>query len=196
MSDKAQVGENNVLRTAVETGQFLDLQKWSHYFIGGIAYLRWGEPRQTTDVDAVLLAGLGNEKQFTEVLTAAYESRIDNPIPFAIQNRIVLVEDKRGIGIDLSLGALPFEERMMQRASVWVIPEHGELRTCSPEDLITLKSIASRPQDWIDVEKVIIRQGAKLDRDLILEELTPLVQLKEEPEILTQLNSIFEKHPS
>ena len=41
------------------------------------------------------------------------------------------------------------------------------------------------------MEKVIIRQGDRLNRDLILEELQPLVDLKEEPEIMVQLNRLL-----
>jgi hypothetical protein len=76
------------------------------------------------------------------------------------------------------------------------VPRHGEIRTCSAEDLVVLKSFASRPQDWIDVEKVIIRQGPRLDRALIIEELKPLAELKEEPEILSRLDQLFRKHPA
>ena len=50
------------------------------------------------------------------------------------------------------------------------------------------------PQDWIDVEGVIIRQGNRLHNELILEELTPLVELKEEPEILERLRFLFSAH--
>ena len=49
----------------------------------------------------------------------------------------------------------------------------------------------SRPQDWIDVEKVIIRQGIRLNRPLIPEELQPLAELKEEPEILENVKRLF-----
>lgn len=193
---KKPFGENNVLLSAVETGLCIDNLGWQHCFIGGVAYLRYGEPRQTVDIDGVLLTGFGKEEAFVEKLLEIYPSRIDDPIPFAIQNRILLLEDKRGVGIDISLGALPFEERMIQRSSNWIIPDHGTIRTCSADDLLVLKSIASRPQDWIDVEKVIIRQGKKLNRELILEELTPLAELKEEPEILEQLNKLFDRHSS
>lgn len=57
-----------------------------------------------------------------------------------------------------------------------------------------MKAVAARPQDWIDVEKVIIRQGVRLDRDLVWEELRPLVELKEEPEIAEALEALFKKH--
>lgn len=187
-------GENNVLQTAVEVGRFLDSVEIPYCFIGGVAYLRWGEPRQTVDVDAVLFTDFGREEYFTEKLIKSFRSRIDNPIEFAVQNRIVLLETSNGIGVDLSLGGLPYEQRMITRSSRWDIPAHGTIRACSAEDLVVLKTFAGRPQDWIDVEKVIIRQGDKLDRDLIRTELHPLLELKEEPETMDALNKLFVKH--
>ncbi len=59
----------------MQTGAFLDQTGWRHCFIGGVAYLRWGEPRQTVDVDAVLLAGFGNEEEFATVLTTCHSVR-------------------------------------------------------------------------------------------------------------------------
>ena len=104
-------GLNNILQLAVQVG--LELEKCGilFCFIGGTAYQRWGEPRQTSDVDATLMVEFG-----------------------------------------------------------------------------------SRPQDWIDVEKVIIRQGARLNRVLIKDELLPLAELKEEPEIMDRLAVLFQKH--
>lgn len=187
-------GINNVLVSAVNLGKFLDATGWPYCFIGGVAYQRWGEPRQTLDVDGVLFTGFGDESNFAEALLDRYDSRIEDPVAFAVQNRIVLLEDESKVGIDLSLGALPFEERLIDRSSNWDVKNHGTIRTCSAADLVTLKSIASRPQDWIDIEKVIIRQGSKLDQKQIFEELRPLAELKEEPEIIENLKILFQKH--
>ena len=44
----------------------------------------------------------------------------------------------------------------------------------------------------IDIRGTLVRQRNRIDRDLILEELTPLAELKEEPEILSRLNDLFE----
>ena len=66
--------------------------------------------------------------------------------------------------------------------------------TCSAEDLVVLKAFASRPQDWIDIEKIIIRQSHNLDRHLIRTEPTPLIELKDEPGILIRLEGLFQKH--
>lgn len=188
-------GLNNILQLAVQVGNELEQIEIPYCFIGGTAYQRWGEPRQTTDVDATLLVDFGKERETVKQLLKVFSARIENAEAFAIQNRIALLQSKQGIGIDLSLGGLPYESRQIARSSVWQVPGHGAIRTCSAEDLVVLKSFASRPQDWIDVEKVIIRQGLRLDRILIHEELVPLAELKEEPEIVEKLLRLFKKHP-
>ncbi len=187
-------GLNNILQVAVSLGQQLEIFGIPYCVIGGVAVQRWGEPRQTADVDATLLTGLGSEETAIERLLLQFSSRIDNPHEFAMQNRILLLQSQEGTNIDLSFGALPFEERLIERSSEWPVPRHGIIRTCSAEDLVVLKAFAGRPQDWIDVEKVIIRQGQRLQRPLIVQELTPLAELKEEPEILEQLQTLLGKH--
>ena len=41
-----------------------------------------------------------------------------------------------------------------------------------------LKTFAGRGQDWIDVEKTIVRQSGALDWNYIFAELRPLAELK------------------
>jgi hypothetical protein len=189
-------GRNNILEVAVELCLRLDDLGSPYCVIGGVANQRWGEPRQTVDVDATLYLQFGEEQEVAQQLLSIYESRIDAPIPFAIQNRIVLLISEIGTGIDVSLGGLPYEERMVNRSSSWFVDGHGEIRTCSAEDLVVLKAFASRPQDWIDVEKVIVRQAKSLDRNLVRAELVPLSELKEEPEIITRLDELLTQHPA
>ena len=195
-SGATPTGRNNILEVAVELCRRLGDLEFRYCVIGGVANQRWGEPRQTVDVDATIYLQFGDEQEVVEQLLLIYAARIDTPIPFAMQNRIVLLESELGTGIDVSLGGLPFEERMVDRASVWHVAGHGQICTCSAEDLVTLKAFASRPQDWIDVEKVIIRQGKSLDRNLIRAELQPLAELKEDPGILTELELLLKKYPA
>ncbi len=161
--------------------------------IGGIALQRWSNPRMTTDVDLTAIVGYGREVEITRLVTKKFPSRIENPEAFAVANRILLLKTANSVGVDISLGALPFEERVLERASIWKLRSIGSFKTCSAEDLIVLKAFADRPQDWIDVENVLIRQGDRLNRDLVLQELEPLVVLKEDPEILERLKMYFQK---
>jgi hypothetical protein len=100
---------------------------------------------------------------------------------------VLLLKSSEGVELDVSLGALPFEQLVVQRASTFM-PEPGlELRTCSAEDLIVLKLFASRPLDIRDAETVVIRHGKELDWYYIEEKLQPLADAKEAPEIMTTL---------
>jgi hypothetical protein len=68
------------------------------------------------------------------------------------------------------------------------------LRTCSAEDLVVLKAFADRPQDWLDIEGVLVRQGRSLDRAQVIDELLPLLELKEELSPKTTLDKLFQRH--
>jgi hypothetical protein len=175
---------------AKEVQEFLDSRGWKSCLIGGIAVQRWGEPRLTRDVDATLLAGLGSEEQFVDEISRRFKFRINEGRAFALQNRVMLLMAEDGTEIDLALGALPFEERTMERASEFEFLPGMVLRTCSAEDLIVMKAFAARDQDWGDVRGIIIRQGTSLDWPLIESELSPLCELKEAPEIMDHLRKM------
>ena len=78
---------------------------------------------------------------------------------------------------------------MINRASKREYLPKISLRICSAEDLIVLKAFADRNKDWSDIESVLIKQR-KLDWKYINNQLAPLVELKEEPEILTKLEKL------
>jgi len=155
--------------------------------IGGVALQRWGEPRFTADVDLSVLVELGHEDAVTIALLEQLEARVENPLDFARRTRVVLLKSGDGVGIDVVLAGLPFEARVINRSSPWEIGDGSRLRTCSPEDLLVMKCFAARDKDWADVTSVLERQGNRLDLNLVREELQPLVDAKEEPEILEQL---------
>jgi hypothetical protein len=94
---------------------------------------------------------------------------------------VLLLSGSDGTPLDVALGAIPFEHRSVERGSHWHLPAGRSLLTCSAEDLIVHKAFASRDHDWVDIDGVVVRQGSALDTALIVEELRPLVALKEEP---------------
>ena len=159
-------------------------------FIGGVALQRWGEPRVTIDVDITLFTGFGKEAKFIETLLGIFPARAADAAEFALQRRVLLLQSTEGIGIDIALGALPFERSLIDRASYAEYLPGIQLYTCSAEDLVITKSFADRPQDWIDVDRVIVRQGEKLDWEYILEQLKELTAIKESPEILARLKKL------
>lgn len=176
-----------VIRAAAELQAVCQSQGWQFCFIGGLALQRWGEPRETVDADLTLLTGFGGEEPFIEILLQHFEARIPDAAKFARERRVLLLRSHKGVGLDVALGGLPFEELLVQRSSFFDYPPKIALRTCSAEDLVVLKAFAGRGQDWVDVERIIVRQTGKLDWNYIHEQFRPLAELKESPEILDQL---------
>lgn len=181
-----------VLEAAGRIQSFLEFHQWNFCFIGGIALQAWGRPRNTNDADLTLLTGLGAELDFIEKLLEEFEPRItQDPIDFFLRQRVVLIF-VGVVGIDISLGAMGFEELAVGRAAYREFIPGLRLRVCSAEDLIVFKAFANRLRDWADIENVL-RVQTGLDWNYIENQLFPLVELKEEPEIISQLNSLRKK---
>jgi hypothetical protein len=176
-----------LFRLAAELQEVCQRQDWQFCFIGGIAVQRWGEPRVTQDVDMTILTGFGEESSYIDHLLKRFHPRIPDADAFALEHRVLLLESESGIGIDIALGGLPFEQLTIRRASLFAFLPEVALLTCSAEDLIVLKAFADRPRDWVDVENIILRQRQSLDWEHIERQLAPLVELKESPEILPRL---------
>ena len=184
---------NLVFTAAVELQTFCQRQGWRFCLIGGVALQRWGEPRQTVDVDITLLTGFGGEENFIRPLLERFRPRRPDAAGFALRNRVLLVENAEGVGLDIALGGLPFEARTIERASPYDIGGGHKLITCSAEDLVVHKGFACRDQDWVDVRNVLEKQRGKLKLAQIYEELTPLAELKEQPEIVDRLRNLIAK---
>ena len=178
---------NGILDAAADVDVRLRQTGVRYCMIGGIALQRWGQPRMTLDVDVAVMTQFGNETPVIEQLLRWFRPRISDAAEFALQSRVLLLTTSQGVGVDVSLGALPFEERMIDRSSIWSLDETRGLRTCSAEDLIVQKVFAGREQDWVDVGSVIDRQAESLGRELILAEIKPLLELKEDRESLSLL---------
>lgn len=180
-----------LVEAAEEVQSFCLARGWRFCFIGGLTALHWAEVRATRDVDLTLLTGFGNEEPFVRELLGHFAPRMAGALEFALQRRVLLLQTARGFGVDIALGGLPFEESVVARArDIEMLPGHP-LRICTPEDLIVLKSFAGRAIDWQDVRMTIVRQGdEKLDWAYVLQHLTPLAEVKEQPEILQQLEQL------
>lgn len=182
-----------LLRAAADLQAVCDAHGWRYCFIGGLAVLRWGEPRETVDVDLSLLTGFTNEDAFVSVLLGAFAPRIPDAAAFAQANRVLLLRADSGVGLDIALAGLPFEALVIERSSVFTYPQEIGLRTCSAEDLIVLKAFADRPKDWMDIEGIVIRQSPSLDWTYVRDQLAPLAELKDAPELMARLEQTRER---
>ena len=185
------MGLEELLLAAVRVQAFLQERGWRFCFIGGVAIQRWGNPRFTRDIDLTLLTGFGSEEGFVEQLLQNLEPRREDAREFALTHRVLLARMPEGIDVDIALGALPFEERTIARATSWEICKDVTLTTCSAEDLLIHKVFAGRGVDWGDAEQVLIRQHGKLNLSLVRKELRPLLELKGQLDALTKLDALI-----
>lgn len=181
---------NPIFRTALDVQEFMRSSKWEFCFIGGVALQRWGVPRFTADVDLTLLTGFGREREFMEKLLKRYKPRRPDTMEFGLKYRVLLLVDDNKIPIDIAMGAMPFEERTVRRATYYRISKNRELLTCSAEDLVVHKAFAGRDQDWLDIRGIVQRQK-KLKAARIFAELKPLADLKEQPEMVQKLKRLL-----
>jgi hypothetical protein len=168
-----------------------DRQGIQFCFIGGIAVQHWGEPRMTNDLDATVAGEFGAERQLATRLLRGHRARIDDAIEFAKVNRVLLMRDNHGIPIDASLAAMPYELEVIARATLESIRPGISIRLCGASDLVIMKAFANRPRDWQDIRGILIRSNPRLDREFIRAEVSILADLKEEPEIMEQLEQLF-----
>ena len=180
----------DLFRAAIEIQQFLLERDWRFCIIGGLAVARWGEPRATQDVDISLLTGFGSERSYVEQILNQFSGRIPDAQHFALENRVLLVNASNGTPIDICLAGIPFEERLIERASPFTFAPEVSLITCSAEDLVVLKAFAGREQDWTAIEGIMSTQGNKLDWTYIYRQLSPLCELKEDQATLVHLKRL------
>lgn len=174
---------NAVWSAAREVVDWLDERGTPSCLIGGLAVLRWGEPRFTRDVDLTVLAPFGEETAVIDSCLAKFAARIPDAREFAFTRRILLLKASNGVPVDIALGAIDFEIESLQRATPYEFESGVIVRTCSAEDLIVHKSVAARPQDLVDVKGVVNRQFESLDVVLIRHWLQIFGDLKEDPDI-------------
>jgi len=182
---------NGLFTAAAEVCGFMSERGWKFCIIGGLAVQRWGEPRTTLDVDITLLTGWGDEETFIVPLFEQFEARVPDARIIANQYRILLIRASNGRPVDISLGAVPFEEEVVQRATVEVLAEGLAVPCCTAEDLVIMKAFAGRDQDWFDIKGVIRRQSG-LNAGRVLNCLEQLIDPQDKPDTLSRVRQLLE----
>jgi hypothetical protein len=183
---------NALFEAAKEVCEFMDEQGWKYCIIGGLAVQRWGELRTTLDVDFSLFTDFGEEEIFADTLLERFSKRIPEAREHALKYRVLLTKASNGKSIDISFAGFPFEETIIDRATIFQFDENTALPTCSADDLFVMKIFAARDKDFHDAAGVAIRQP--LNRKYILQLLEPLCEIKETPELVEKAISILEKY--
>jgi predicted nucleotidyltransferase len=161
--------------------------------IGGLAVALLGRPRVTRDVDLVVLLPEDRWKGFlSSGLPFGFVPRGKDTLAFAHQARVLLVRHRpTAIDVDISLGALPFEQELLARA---VAVDLGGIRVPlpTPEDLIITKAVAHRPQDLADIESILDAHSS-VDRRRVRRWVREFASALEAPELIEDLETILSR---
>lgn len=153
--------------------------------IGGLANLRWGEPRSTLDIDVTVDA---SDDEVLELAGALGTVLVDEPRAFLERARVLPIRLPDGTTLDLIAATLPFERDAVARAVTGTL-EGTELPICSAQDLILHKVISSRERDLSDVEGILRRQGDTIDVDGLRTAVAGLSADLEDPSILERFEA-------
>ncbi|HVS72126.1 MAG TPA: hypothetical protein VHQ47_12800 [Phycisphaerae bacterium] len=116
-----------------------------------------GNAAYTQDVDLTLLTGLGAEAAYVDPVLEHFPGRLRDARKFALEHRVLLVRSSAGIDIDMALGAFPFEEQTVDRATLWEMAPSVGITTCSAEDLVIHKVFAGRDRDCARRQRSLLR---------------------------------------
>lgn len=170
-------------RALVTAARFLEAEAVPYMVIGGVANLVWGLARTTLDVDITVWVEESRIPPLIEQAGQRFRVLPADPLNFVRTTRVLPLEAKEGIRVDLIFGQLPYEERAIQRARPQELAGCS-IQVCTPEDLIVHKLIADRPRDREDVRGVIQRHGPRLDRVYLDPIVEGLARELARPEIL------------
>jgi len=159
--------------------------------IGGIAVGFLGKPRFTADLDAMFFASIQDIPRILEIAKLeGITPRIEKVEEFAQKSRVLLMRHTAsGANIDISLGALKFEEEAVERG---VRRQVGALsvRLPTPEDLIIFKAVAHRPKDLEDI-RTIVDVNPNLDLKRIQQWVEAFAEILALPDLWKQIEKII-----
>ena len=178
----------SLMRVLASLTEWFKDQHVSYALIGGAAIGFLAQPRTTQDIDAVTWLDLSETPGFIESgARFGFFPRISDPIEFARKSR--LQHNQTKIDVDISLGALPFEQEMIERAIEFTTPELT-VQVATPEDLIISKAVAHRKRDLMDIDN-LVSVHPNLDLARIRHWVGQFAAVLESPELVSDLEDLL-----
>ena len=181
----------SLLRVLASLTEWFQDQHVSYAIIGGAAIGFLAQPRATQDIDAVTWLDLSETTGFVKSgARFGFFPRISDPIEFALKSRVLLLQhNQTKIDVDISLGALPFEQEMIERAIEFTTPELI-VRVATPEDLIITKAVAHRKRDLFDIDN-LVSVYPNLDLARIRHWVGQFAEVLDSPELTNDLENLL-----
>ena len=151
--------------------------------IGGVAVSLMTRARHTDDVDAQVVFDVDDAPELLDTLTRnGFRARFSGMVELARDARIItMVHEATGTVVDIALACMPFEAEIEKRAILHRAADIV-LRLPTPEDLVVLKAIASRPKDLEDIRNLALTYP-NMDRERIERWVREYGDLLETPDL-------------
>jgi hypothetical protein len=144
------------------------------------------------NVDAVIWFGEDNwEEVVAKVGEFGLKPRSVDPVGFARRNRLLLLTDEDSVHVDLSFGALPFEEYTVVHAQQIEVAPGLFASIATVESLLVMKAVAWRPKDLQDIRE-IVAVNPDFDQKFVISTFSEYAELLEVPERVELLEQIFD----
>lgn len=153
-------------RTLFEITSLLTQSGYEYAVMGGLAVRVHSIPRPTHDVDLTITI----DRSELPTLFASLE-RLGHTVPGSYQRGWVdevggmplvkvrtYMSGSNGVDIDIFLNETDFQKSYLARRMEVTVGDRS-LWVVTPEDLILLKLLASRPRDLLDVADILFTQG-------------------------------------
>ncbi|MBU4220176.1 MAG: nucleotidyltransferase [Euryarchaeota archaeon] len=176
-----------------EIQNFLKDRGIPYMIIGGIGNLVWGEPRMTVDIDITVHISDTNERDFIKETGSKFKVLVGNPDEFVKKTRVLPIEITESVKGDIIFTGLEYEKMAIERAVEVEISKNINVRVCTAEDLIIYKAISEREKDWQDIEGILLRRGALLDKKYILNWLSQFASALDKPGIKKRFEGLWKE---
>lgn len=172
--------------------RFLDEYRIPYMVIGGLANAIWGEVRTTRDADFKVSIDMPLA-EFRQLVFQRFPER-QTAVPRHLQSaHVIHIWATPDSAVDLLVSIFDYERQAIARAIETVI-EGMRVKVSTAEDLIIHKAVANRPIDWLDIERILIRQRGKLDQDYIMTWLQQFAEGLDSPEILAHYRQLRQRY--
>ena len=113
-------------------------------------------------------------------------------VDFVRKTRVLPVQSRSGVRVDLIWATLPYEESAIRRAVARDVGSR-KIRFATAEDLILHKIISERERDRKDVEGIVGAQRGRLDLSYLDSRVRALSEALEDPDLLDRYQRAIDR---
>lgn len=174
-----------------KAANFLNKEKYEYIVIGGIAVGTLGEPRVTGDVDIDIVLGKDKLPEFLDKAKKAGFKFDEEKCKKRAEATGTFQINYGDFHIDFIIASIGLEKEAFKRKRIIKL-YNTKAFFPTPEDLILLKIIPGRPQDLLDVQRVVERHKKKLDTRYLENWAKRLSDEAEDTRIINELQRLLE----